>query len=430
MFQSAFNLEYPSTKLLAIAHSCKNALAALLFLAAPAAAAPPNIVLIVADDLGGSFAGQGVPTPNISAIGSNGAVFTNAYASPACVPSRAKLMTGRQEQAMGIYANLATDLGMVTHGLPTTERTIADHLRALGYATGIFGKWHLGQLPQFRPLSRGFREGHYVLASGSGYLPPADSQDPFYHNGSVVQETRYSTTAFGQEAAAFIRRNASRPFFLYAPFTAPHEPLEATAALMARVPADIPARRRPFVAVLLGLDDAVGAILAVLREKGLERQTIVVFMGDNGCRLLAGCLSPGLRGAKGSQYEGGVRVPFAISWPGSIPSRAVAAPVMSFDLLPTFMAAAGAPIPANVDGVNLLPYLQGQPGQPHKCLAWGAKSNGAIRCGDWKLIRSELYNLRTDPGEGSNVASANPAKVAELRTKRAALVKDWLPPIW
>lgn len=393
-------------------------------------AAPPNVVLIVADDLGGPFAGQGVPTPNIAAIGQAGAVFTQAYASPACVPSRAKLMTGRQEQAMGIYENPASDLGMATHGLPLGERTMADRLRARGYVTGIVGKWHLGQQPGYRPLDRGFDEGFYVLTGGTGYLPPANPDDPYYRNGRIVAEKRYGTTAFGEEAAAFIRRNATRPFFLYAPFTAVHEPLEATPALLARVPSNVPSSRRPFAAVLIGLDDAVGLILDALRAKGLTQRTIVAFMGDNGCHRTTGCLAPGLRGGKGSNYEGGVRVPFAISWPGVIRPQVRAAPVMSFDFLPTFLSAAGASIPGNVDGVDLVPYLQGKAGQPHPCLVWGSTKTKAIRCGAWKLINNELYDLATDPGERTNLAGLYPSKAATLRARRTALTATWQPRLW
>ena len=283
--------------------SAFRTLMTLLLLATPALAAPPNIVLILADELGGTIGGQGVPTPNIAAIAAGGTVFTNAYASPKCVASRAKLLTGRYEQAMGIYGNPKTDLAKATFGLPLLERTLADALRDQHYATGIFGKWHLGDLPQFRPLLRGFEEGHYVLHSDAPYLPPNDPLNPVYHDGLVVQEERYLTTAFGAEAAAFVHRNATRPFFLYAPFTATHGPLQATPELMARVPADVPAERRLFAAVLLGLDDAVGAILAAIRAEDLEAQTIVVFMGDNGCAQKSGCSNGGLRGFKGSSYE-------------------------------------------------------------------------------------------------------------------------------
>ena len=155
-----------------------------------------------------------------------------------------------------------------------------------------------------------------------------------------------------------------------------------------------------------------------------------MFLGDNGCRTTSGCLTGGLRGSKGSKYEGGVRVPFAISWPASIRAQKIAAPVMSFDLLPTFLAAAGGPMPAKIDGVNLLPFLQGGPGQPHECLAWGQKNNGAIRCGNWKLIAGELYDLPRPRRATGDVAAANTATVAALRSRRAALVVAWKAPLW
>src|SRR5215218_2653219 len=280
--------------------------AALVLLASPtlAVAARPNIVLILADDLGGTIGGQGIPTPNISALAASGVTFEAAYASPLCTPSRAKLLSGRQEQALGIYRNTTTPEAAVTYGLPVGIPTIADVLGELGYATGIFGKWHLGSLAPFSPLARGFGEGHYVLRSDAPFLPPNDPNNPFYHDGVQVTETRPTTAAFAAEAAAFIHRHAAEPFFAYVPFTATHSPYACTAAQMARVPASVTAKRRPFACVLIGLDDAVGVITRQLRDDGLDRRTILVFLGDNGC-VGPGCIDGVLRGGKGTKYEGG-----------------------------------------------------------------------------------------------------------------------------
>ena len=271
-----------------------------------------------------------------------------------------------------------------------------------------------------------------MLASDAPYLPPNDPGNPFYHNGVKVTETRPTTAAFAAEAAGFIHRHRAKPFLAYVPFSATHTPYACTADQTARVPASVATKRQLFACVLIGLDDAVGVIIKQIRSDKLESNTIVVFLGDNGC-VGSGCLDGGLRAGKGTQYEGGVRVPFVLSWPGALSPRTVGAPISTADLFPTFLAAADATISTDLDGVSLLPLAKTGVGTPHECLAWGRKplGGGAIRCGDWKLLwGTELYNLKTDPRETHNLAAAQPAKVAELKAKRLPIVASWKPALW
>ncbi len=312
----------------------------------------PNIVLIVADDLGYAELGcQGatdVRTPHIDSIAHHGIRFISGYVTaPVCSPSRAGLLTGRYQQRFGHELNAIGPQNRLPHvGLPTSEKTIADDFRAAGYATGIVGKWHLGGTEPYHPERRGFgeffgflHEGHfYVEGRHNGVVsrlrpdePPYDDQNPVLRGTQPVGDFGYLTGAFTREAVAFIDRHRDRPFFLYLPYNAVHSPMQATEADLGRFPEIKDRKRRIFAAMLGALDEGVGAVLGKLREAGLTEDTLIVFLSDNGgpTAELTSSNAP-LRGGKGELYEGGVRVPFLMQWEGHVPGGVVdARPVSS-----------------------------------------------------------------------------------------------------
>ena len=254
------------------------------------------------------------------------------------------------------------------------------------------------------------------------------SGNPILSGTTPVPASGYLTDTLAAEAAGFIRRRAGQPFFLYVPFTATHSPLQAKPEVLARLGYIQNPKRRLVAAVLASLDEGVGRILAELWATGVAERTAVVFLGDNGC---GACSNRPLRGGKGTFWEGGIRVPFILAWPGRVGAgTSYGEPVIAMDLFATFLRAAGGVPSGVVDGVDLLPYLQGAGGSPHDYLFWGGRAKGATRKGEWKLVGSELYNLRQDLAETTNVAGNNPAVVADLRQARAAWLQTLAPAIW
>ncbi|MGD9507770.1 MAG: sulfatase-like hydrolase/transferase [Geminicoccaceae bacterium] len=394
-----------------------------------------NVVVMFADDLGWGEVGArhvgDVPTPNIDAIAQAGVTFTDAYAtSNLCAPSRAGLLTGRYQQEFGIYGNPGSRPYPSAFGLPADQTTLAGALKARGYVTGMVGKWHLGMKAQDNPIHHGFDEFFGVLDTNRPYYGE-DATNPILRGTVPVPASGYFTDTRAAEAGSFIRRHAGRPFFLYVPFTATHTPLAAKPEMLARLASIRNPQRRLFAAVLASLDEGVGTIRTALREAGVAERTVVVFLGDNGCNTGRGCRNAPLRGAKGTWWEGGIRVPMVMAWPSRVGAGgSYARPVMASDLFATFLRNAGGIPPAAADGVDLLPFLQGAGGEPHGQLFWGNRSAGAVRRGDWKLLGSELFNLATDLGEQRNLAAANPAIVAELRAARAAWARGLARPLW
>lgn len=390
----------------------------------------PNIVLILADDLGygdlGVTGSRQIPTPHIDSVAAEGIRCTNAYvASAVCAPSRAGLMTGRHPVAFGFRDNLAPvqpghDPESV--GLPLGETTVAERLKKLGYATGIIGKWHLGELPKFSPLHRGFDEFWGYAGGAHDYFraePDGEKSmaGPILCNYRKPEPLKYLTDDQGNECVDFIRRHKGRPFFLYASFAAPHSPMQATEEDLDRFASIKDKLRRTYCAMVYRLDLNVGRILAELRAQGIDRDTLVVFLSDNGGPSAAGLgngsVNAPFRGGKTTVLEGGIRVPMLMRWPAGLPSgRTVDAMVSSLDLLPTFITAAGGSMDPSwkLAGVNLLPLLTGKSDQPmHESLMWTYTVGSAIRSGDWKLIRLPdrlpmLYHLSTDLTEQKDLA--------------------------
>jgi arylsulfatase A-like enzyme len=432
-------------------------------LAAPAQR--PNIVLMVADDLGyGELSCQGnpqIPTPHIDSIAGNGVRFTNAYvSSPYCAPSRAGLMTGRYQTRFGHERNVVGDANLDPKiGLPLSETTIAALLRSAGYATAAFGKWHLGSAPAYHPQRRGFDEFFGFLHEGHFYLPPPypggttrlrpneppyDVGNPLRRGSEAVEEKLYLTDAITREAVSFIGRQAGKPFFLYVPYNAVHSPMQATTAYMRRFNGIGDEHRQVFAAMLSALDDGVGEILKTLRERALEQDTLVIFLSDNGgptSELTSSNLP--LRGFKGQLWEGGIRIPYMMQWKGRITGgQTLRQPVISLDILPTALSAAGVPLPGGLtlDGVDLLPRVTGATDRaPHESLFWRYNNAIALRRGDWKLVRQpvgsntaefELYNLTADVGEKRNLAAVEPAIASELHAELDRLNAQMKPPLW
>ena len=386
----------------------------------------PNFILIVADDLG--FADVGfngstqIKTPNIDHLASSGVRFSQGYVSSAvCSPSRAGLITGRNQVEFGHDNNLAgvqPGFDQEFNGLPLTETTIADRLKSLGYVTGLIGKWHLGDLPHFHPLKRGFDEfwgytggGHdyfYTESNGEGYKCPIEC------NYKIPHPITYITDDKGDECVDFIKRHKNKPFFLYASFNAPHAPMQATENDLKLYSHIKDEKRRTYCAMVHRLDVNIGRIMETLEKQGLSENTLVVFLSDNGgpCDQNASINAP-FNGQKGILLEGGIHVPFVMNWPGVLPQGAVyEKPIVSLDIAPTLFELAGGKITKEIrfSGVNLLPFITGDiESVPHSELKWKFTISRAIRKGDWKLISIPdriplLYHLPTDVSEQHNVA--------------------------
>jgi arylsulfatase A-like enzyme len=414
------------------------ALLGIAFATALGQARPPNIVVIVSDDMGyadiGIHGSKDIPTPNIDALAAGGIRFTDAYVSgPYCSPTRAGLMTGRYPQRFGHEFNPDGSLSD-NAGLPLSETTLADRLKAAGYRTALFGKWHLGSAERFHPMARGFDEFFGFLAGQHSYVDPQPTgPNPLLDGRAPVHETTYLTDTLTARAVDFIQRNRSRPFFLYLAYNAVHVPMQATDKYLARFTGIADTQRRTYAAMLSAMDDGIGRTMAALRGAGLDENTLVVFFNDNGGPTMQGTTINGsrnapLRGSKRQTWEGGIRVPFVIRWKGHLAEgKTYRRPIIQLDVLPTVLAAAGvSPQPPwKLDGVNM-----------------------ALRAGDWKLVKTSdgplgsdpsvlsdlsgagLYNLAQDIGETKNVAAAHPDKVKALADAWQRWNKELAKPLW
>ncbi len=421
-----------------------------VFAAAPLATAAdpkPNVVLIVGDDLGyadlGSYGCKDIPTPFLDSIAKNGVRFTDGHVScPYCSPTRAGLMTGRYQTHFGHEFNPGpAEQAVENFGLPLTETAMPKRMKDLGYKTGMFGKWHLGYKPAYHPQQRGFDEYYGFLGGAHSYLDAeADPANPIFRGTAKVPKVEYTTDQFAAEAAAFIDRNKDNPFFVYLPFNAVHNPLEALPKYEARFEGKITdPRRKTFAAMLSAMDDGVGLILKTLDKHKLTNKTLLVFHSDNGGPT-AGNTSKNdpLRGFKAQVYEGGTRVPFLMQWPGQIPKGKVYDhPVIALDMLPTFVAAAGGKPTEDwkLDGVNLLPFLKGKDkGVPHKQLFWRFGRQWAMRDGDWKLMSMgdapALYNLKNDIGESKDLSATETARLEKMTADWKAWDQKNIPARW
>jgi len=475
-----------------------------------AASRPPNVIVILADDLGygdtGVYGSSLIRTPNIDRLAASGVRFTAAYVThPVCAPSRAGLLTGRYQERFGYEFNPAGK--DATGGVSLKEITVAQVMKSAGYATGMIGKWHLGQSGPYYPTARGFDHFFGMAGGGSTYLidpKPGDeivqpgrsdvvvepggalsgssgtaqdlktrlekarSRGAISRDGAVVRADGYLTDDFTRAAVDYIEANKGRPFFLYLAYNAPHVPLQATQKYLDRYRDVKDPGKRVYAAMVSALDDGVGAVEAELRRAGLAEDTLVLFLSDNGCPDydLGACSNAPLRGFKRTHFEGGVRVPFIVSWPGHVPAgRLDGRQVSSLDILPTAAAVARAKLPADreYDGVDLIPYLTGRSrGVPNPVLFWRAGGTFAIRDGAWKMLLLNkappgakpsmrwlppavaqappydarygrlalLYDLNDDVGERRNLAGAKPGVVTRLEAMLAKWSRKLVPAQW
>lgn len=389
----------------------------------------PNFVIILADDLGygdvGFTGSTQIKTPHIDALSNSGVTFTQGYVSaPVCGPSRAGLMTGRNQVNFGFDNNPIVNLPQYDKdyiGLPVDEKTIADRLSELGYVNGLIGKWHLGEKEQFNPTKRGFDEFWGYLGGGHNYFPTKPNGDPYPNkiisNFKTPQPITYITDDKGDECVDFIDRHKDESFFLYASFNAPHAPMQATEDDLALYAHVANLKRRTYCAMVHRLDINVGRIIDELKKQKVYDNTVIVFLSDNGgpCFQNSSLNAP-FRGSKGILLEGGIRVPFAISYANRIKAGShYDYPISSLDLTPTFVALAGGEISAKdkLDGVDIYPFITGKkPGVPHETMMWRFTISAGIRQGDWKLIRMPdrlpmLFDLSKDIAEQHNVAKDN-----------------------
>lgn len=423
------------------------------------AAETPNFVVIFTDDQGygdlSCFGGKHVNTPRIDQMAAEGSRLTSFYvAAPVCTPSRAALMTGcypkRIDMATG--SNFGVLLAGDTKGLNPDEVTIAEVLKGAGYRTAIFGKWHLGDQPEFLPTKQGFDE-YFGIPFSHDIHPFHPRQKHFkfpplalLENDTVIEmdpDADYLTKRITEHAVSFIERSKDSPFFLYVPHPIPHRPLHVSPPFMNGVTSEITdklksegdsidykTRDRLFRQAIDEIDWSVGQILDTLKAQGIDENTLVLFTSDNGPAI--GSAGP-LKGRKGSTFEGGMRESTVIRWPGRIPSGSSNDELMTtMDLLPTFAKLAGAQVPTDrvVDGKDIWPTLTGEAGTPHEAFFYHrGNSLSAVRSGKWKLHTNkgkpdQLYDLESDIGEKKNVIKSHPEVVQRLNAHLKAFAKD------
>jgi arylsulfatase A-like enzyme len=422
----------------------------------------PNVIVIVADDLGyGDLGFQGckdIPTPHLDALQKRSVQCTSGYVSgPYCSPTRAALLTGVYQQRFGHEFNPGPPREKSERiGLTLDKKTLADRLKDAGYRTALVGKWHLGHEAPFQPNRRGFDEFFGFLGGGHDYFKTGMGPNAIYRNDKPAPADGYLTDAFEREAVAFVDRNAKNPFFFYLAFNAVHTPMQARPEDEAKFTAIKDKTRRTYAAMLSRMDEAIGKVLERLVANGIVNDTLVFFISDNGGPPVNGSNNGALNGHKATTWEGGVRVPFLVSWPGKLPEgKKYDQPVIQLDIAPTALAAASVNFSdASFDGVNLLPYLTGSnTGSPHDALYWRFGAQWAVRMGDWKLAKSgqfrvdrgapvadanaaetfdgaKLFNLASDVGEKNDVAAQQPEKVAELKVKWIEWTKGIAKPAW
>jgi arylsulfatase A-like enzyme len=461
----------------------------------------PNVIIILADDLGQTdislYGGTKVSTPNIDAIGKNGATFSEGYiSSPVCSPSRAGLLTGRYQQRFGheIQPSNRYLKSMIEYygfkllprfrplspikskevpeaeerlrqGLPPSEITIADVLKKYDYNTGIIGKWHLGAADFAKPCARGFDYQYGFYEAFTLYAPKSDTsvtdmpvkgdfmdkhqwKEAEGRTGNCAilrnccerqEENKYLTDKLTDEAIAYIDRSKEKPFFLYLPYNAPHAPLQAQNKYYNQFKNIKDPVKRVYASMIKNLDDEVGRLMNYLKVNGLEENTIIFFLSDNGGAVYNGTTDNfPYRGGKLTNFEGGIRVPFMMQWKGKIqPGAMVSTPVISLDIFKTVANAVGITLPTDrdYDGIDLF-QLANKTSVPDRALCWRSEFNKGIRKGEWKMLMNEfdktnvLYNLKTDVRETKNVYAEHPEVVEALQKEFNAWEKNMIQPLW
>ena len=423
----------------------------------PAAAERPNIIVIIADDLGSGdvgWRGGEIKTPNLDKLALGGARLDQFYVQPVCSPTRAALLTGRYPMRHGLQVGVVRPWAQ--HGLPLNERTLPQALKEAGFTTAIFGKWHLGHFqPEYLPTHRGFdrQYGHYNGALDY-FDHTRDGGFDWHRDDKVNRDEGYSTMLIARESVRFINeQSTNKPFFLYVPFNAVHAPLQVPDEYKKPYESMRP-RRALYAGMLAALDESVGKIVSAVDERGLRANTLILFSTDNGGPNPGVLTSNGqFRAGKGTVYEGGVRACAFANWPGQIPSNTVVnVPLHIVDWYPTLLRLAGANLKQElpVDGRDCWAAVTQGAASSHEEILINASPNaGAIRVDDWKLVvnghqldseddnapradnskeRVELFNLSNDVSEKINVAAANPEKVRQLRQRYDLFARQQVPP--
>lgn len=413
----------------------------------------PNVLIILSDDQGWGDVGfngcTDIPTPHLDALARDGVIFTQGYAShPYCSPSRAGLLSGRYQQRFGHENNLPYHDAQEDDGLPVEELLISELLQQNDYQTCAIGKWHLGDSAQFWPISQGFDDWFGFIGGSLSYWGDTGNKGAIHgvqRNGKLVpkDELTYLTDDFSNEAVSYIDQYAKKekPFFMYLAYSAPHSPLHATQEYLQQTEHIEDGQRAVYAAMVRAMDEGIGQVIQKLKETEQYENTLIFFYSDNGAAL-NGASSHPFRGHKGMLFEGGIRVPFAISWPAKIAAGQVYDdPISALDIYPTILAAAQVkhPEPQKLDGVSLLPYLDGEMnGKPHKNLFWRYSDGAgyAVRSGDFKLVKSGykdaklLFDLAEDPYEQNNLIDEMPEKAAELERLYAQWNENTVPAKW
>jgi len=434
----------------------RSLLAAALLAVAHASAAP-HIVFLLADDLGWSdvgWHGGDIATPHLDRLAASGAKLEQFYVQPVCSPTRAALMTGRYPMRYGLQVSVIRPWAQ--YGLPLEESTLPQALKSAGYATAIVGKWHLGHFERaYLPTQRGFdrQYGHYNGALDY-FTHERDGGLDWHRDDRALREEGYATTLLGDEAVRLISaHDPATPLFLYVPFNAPHSPLQAPESYVERYRHIADSKRRAYAAMVHCLDDQVGRITAALDQRGMEKDTLIIFSSDNGGPLDLGATNGSLRGKKATLYEGGVRVPAFARWPGRIPrGTVIEEPLHIVDWFPTLARLAGVALGGKrpLDGRDAWPTItQGKPSPHDAILLNTTPGTGALRMGAWKLILNggvaandlsqsdtatsrtaqvELFNLADDPSEKNNLVAQHPDKVVELRARLDAFAREATKP--
>jgi len=421
-------------------------------------AQPPNIVYIIADDLGWKdvgFRGSDIRTPNLDKLAKGGAIFEQFYAQPMCTPSRAALMTGRYPHRYGLQTIVIPSAG--TYGLATDEWLLSQALKEAGYKTAIVGKWHLGHADRkYWPLQRGF-DYHYgpILGEIDYYTHSAHGTIDWYKNNRLLKEEGYVTELLGEDAVKLIKEHdAKTPLFLYLAFTAPHAPYQAPEKYLDEYKNIADPTRRAYAAMITVLDNEIGRVVAALDERGMRDNTLIVFQSDNGgprsamftgevdtSKLTIPSDNGPYRDGKGMLYEGGTRVVALANWPGHIkPGSVVDEPIHIVDMYPTLTALAGAPAGKGkpVDGLDVWPTISAGKPSPRDEVVYDIEPfRAALRKGDWKLVwkttlpsRVELFNLEQDPYEKTNLAAKYPEKVKELQQEIEVMGSEAAQPLF
>jgi len=433
-------------------------LAAAAGLADPAlaqASSRPNIIYIVADDLGWKdvgFHGSDIKTPNIDKLAATGARLEQFYSLPMCTPTRAALMTGRYPMRYGLQSGVIPGAG--SYSLPLDEFLLPQLLRDAGYRTVMSGKWHLGHAKkEFQPHRRGFDSFYGCVVGEIDHFKKASHGVPdWFRDDKAIVEEGFDNTLFGQEAVKQIKaHDTSKPLFMYLAFTAPHTPFQAPPDYLARYASIPDVNRRTYAAMISVMDDEIGNVLAALDEKQMRANTLIVFQSDNGgVKSLMFAGDTPVQGAlpadnaphrdgKGTTYEGGTRVVALANWPGKVKAGIVNQLVHTVDWYPTLAKLANAPLGKNkpLDGMNVWSTVAAGQTTPRKEMLYNLDpTGGAIREGDWKLVwqsalppKVELFNISRDPGEKQNLASANPGIVQRLQARMVELSKQMAPPL-